>query len=144
MAFTVTELIANNFESLTLVGSAWEAIYKIKTPDVNALVLYMEYTKDVSSKIDIQTQFASKWIDPQDYYDELILDESSMVLENLSMELNNEGKKRLILTNIQSEDFIKIKFTPDNLTGADTLVLYINEDKFGGKRGNTAERVQNN
>jgi hypothetical protein len=141
MPFAVTELVTDNFESIDAVGSTFEVVYKVKSKDTNAVSLYMNYTKNLSSKIDILVKFANKWIDPADYYDELILDESSMVLEDCEMELNNAGKKRLIINNVCSEDLIKIVFTPDNLLGTDTLVLYANEDKIGGERGNTTESV---
>jgi len=137
MAFAVTELVTGNFEDISLTGSDWIATYKIKSNATNALALYMNYTKNTSSKIDIQIKFANKWVDPQDYYDELILDEASMVLEDNVMELNNAGKKRLIINNVMSEDTIQIFFTPDNLLGTDTLVIFCEEDKEGGKRGYT-------
>jgi hypothetical protein len=141
MAFTVSELRSGTFDSIALNGatSYWEAVYTIKNNDSNAIALYWDYTPDTDSLVLIKTAFSNKWDDDETYYEESVLDLTTMEIGSGEMTLNStdSGKKRLLIPNLKSEDKIKLFFKPDLATGNGTFVLDINEDKFGGVRGET-------
>ena len=62
-----------------------------------------------------------------------------MEIDDAEMTLlaTNSGKKRRLIQNLKCEDKLKIYIKPDVSTGNGTFVVDINEDRFGGVRGET-------
>jgi len=139
--FTVSELRSGTFDSIALNGATgyWEVFYTIKNNDSNAIALYWDYTPDTDSYLLFKFAFANKWDNDITYYEETVTDLTSMEIGDGELTLNStdSGKKRLLIQNIKSEDKIKIMIKPDIMLSNGTLVLDINEDKFGGVRGET-------
>ena len=141
MAFTVSELRTGAFDSIALNGATgyWEAEYTIKNNDSNAIALYWDYTPDTDTYLLIKTAFANKWDESENYYEEVIVDLASQLIGDSELKLlaTDSGKKRLLIPNLKSEDKVKFFIKPDLASGNGTLVLDINEDRFGGVRGET-------
>lgn len=141
MAFTVSELRTGTFDSITLNGGTgyWEAEYTIKNNDSNAIALYWDYTPDTDTYLLIKSSFAHKWDDDENHYEETISNLGSKLIEDAELTLNASlsGKKRMLIQNTKSEDKLKIYIKPDLATGNGTFVIDINEDRFGGVRGET-------
>ena len=59
--FTVSELVPENFESITDVsgglGTSWECIFNIRGRQTDFLAFNFEYIKDASASVTIESAF---------------------------------------------------------------------------------------
>ncbi len=140
MAFAVTEMVTDNFESLTDVnsdGTLWECVFDVKSPQTDFLVLGMTYTKDASSKFNMISSFEfteqlENDILIDEFFQEIILDDSSGLIFN--PEFTEEGNLRVIVPVSKTANRVKISIVADVATGSDTLVLFASEESVKGNR----------
>lgn len=119
MAFTTTEKITDTFESITLVGSTFEAVVNLQGRQSDYMAFYFDYVQDASA----QLQFGFETSDEDDvFYKETVVDSStSTPFEPIH---SAGGKYRIIIPTYKASDKLKILITPDNITGIDTLVIH--------------------
>jgi len=129
MAFTTTEFVADNLESITDVnadGTEWACVYDVKNPKCEFVELLYKYTKNTSTNFTLKTEFVSKRVSGE-FFGETILDTTSMTVDDATLTIDTAGSYSIRIPVGIANDKVKITITPDVAGGTDTLEIYIDE-----------------
>ncbi len=140
MAFTVTEYVSGNFESIVDVnadGTLWDLTFDIESPQTEFLAFNFNYTKQASANISISSYFETAEARNEPsladvWFQETYLTDSASTPYTVIHA--TAGLSRIIVPVSKTSNRIKITIVADVATGTDSLVVFASENAPKGNR----------
>lgn len=134
MTFTIS--LKDSAETdVTVSAGATEltAYFDVENVQTDYVIMFYEYVKDVSTNFDIDISIDTK--DYSDYYQETVIDFSSAVIQPATITHSDAGNFKLVIPVTKDADNLRVVFTPDTMTGSDTLTVFFRENIVHGRGG---------
>lgn len=104
----------------------WELEHDLENPNVNAIVLYVNFVKNLSNLAIVASYKDENW-DEDNFYNETLCDSSGNITID-TRNLTSSGSWRLIYNQSKAETVILLTITPVNITGTDNVELFLAEN----------------
>ena len=133
MAFNVTNKVPDNCVITANPGDgSWDIDYKLQNGQTELVDFRFEYAHGDDTYFMMKTATKIKNLD--DYQDDLIINFLTKETEIAELKHLLAGSYIITLPVKKNTDNIKINIKPDVITGAGSLMVYVDEDNVKGNR----------